>query len=205
MRRSGPQGNHHAHPPRRRTGRKQAWGLLLLTWLVFPLAAGAQLDQREIDYEAVIDAGFRRGGTVLNLAGKKIGDEGLKILLARGPQLKKVKKLDLRYNELSEEAGRILAESQAFPNLVALELRHNFLMDAGTVALAGATGFPRLEKLGLGWNEVRDAGALALARSTRFPRLKKLDLRGNFLADATKQELKKKLSHLKSLKLEASL
>jgi len=73
------------------------------------------------------------------------------------------------------------------------------------LALAGAKGYPQLEELGLGWNEVRDAGALALGQTRVFPQLKKLDLRGNFLADKTKQELKKNLSHLKALKLEASL
>ncbi len=165
----------------------------------------AQLDEKKIDYDAVFVAGFSRGGTVLNLSGKKIGDQGLERLLSDKKRLGKVKKLDLRYCELSEKAGAMLAESDVFPNLKKLEIRHNFLMDAGTVALAKAGGLGKLEQLGLSYNEVRDAGALALARTDRFPKLKKLDLRGNFLADKTKNELKKKLSHLKKLKLESSL
>ncbi len=179
--------------------------LLVSALLIFANPVFGQLDQKEIDFDAVFSAGFSRGGTVLNLSGKKIGDEGLKLLLKLGDPLKKVKSLDLRYCELSEEAGALLAQSQAFPNLKKLEIRHNFLMDIGTVALAEAEGMPRLEKLGLGWNEVRDAGALALAQSERFPKLKKLDLRGNFFADKTKKELKEKLVHLKKLKLEAHL
>lgn len=179
--------------------------LLVAIILGFTAPVLGQLDEKKIDYDAVFAAGFLRGGTVLNLSGKKIGDEGLEKLLKLGDRLKKVKSLDLRYCKLSEKAGDMLAKSGAFPNLKKLEIRHNYLMDAGTVALAGAVGMTKLEKLGLGWNEVRDAGALALAQSDRFPRLKKLDLRGNFIADKTKNELKEKLAHLKKLKLEASL
>lgn len=189
--------------------RSSSWfprGLLLVTLILFCAApALGQLDVREIDYDAVFAAGFTRGDTVLNLSGKKIGDKGLELLLKLGDRLKKVKKLDLRYCELSEKAGAMLAQSGVFPNLKKLEIRHNFLMDAGTVALADSVGMTKLEQLGLGWNEVRDAGALALAQSERFPKLKKLDLRGNFFADKTKVELKEKLTHLKKLKLEAHL
>lgn len=179
--------------------------LAILLLLTMQASALAQLDDKEIDYDAVFAAGFLRGGTVLNLSGKKIGDEGLARLLKLGDQLKKVKQLDLRYCELSEKAGAMLAESNAFPNLKKLEIRHNFLMDAGTVALAKADGLEKLEQLGLSFNEIRDAGALALAQTDRFPKLKNLDLRGNFFADKTKSELKKKLGHLKKLKLEANL
>lgn len=186
------------------SGYRCVWAVAAIL-LFLPVWAQAQLDVQEIDYEKVIAEGFSRGGTVLNLSGKKIGDEGLKLLLQKKDQLKKVKKLDLRYCELTEAAGKMLAESDAFPALKQLEVRHNFLMDAGTKALAEAKGLNGVEKLGLGWNEVRDAGALALAASQGFPRLKKLDLRGNFFADATKQELKKKLSRLRDLKFEASL
>lgn len=181
-------------------------GLLLVALMLFCVApALGQLDVREIDYDVVFAAGFTRGDTVLNLSGKKIGDKGLELLLKLGDRLKKVKNLDLRYCELSEKAGAMLAQSGAFPNLKKLEIRHNFLMDAGTVALADSVGMAKLEKLGLGWNEVRDAGALALAQSERFPKLKKLDLRGNYFADKTKVELKEKLAHLKKLMLEAHL
>lgn len=179
--------------------------LWVTLFLIFASPAFGQLDEKEIDYDAVFAEGFQRGGTVLNLSGKKIGDEGLERLLKLGDKLKKVKSLDLRYCKLSEKAGNLLAKSGAFPNLKKLEIRHNFLMDIGTVALADAVGMSKLEKLGLGWNEVRDAGALALAKTDRFPKLKKLDLRGNFFADKTKSELKEKMTHLKNLKLEANL
>ena len=157
-------------------------------------------DQKELNFEKIFKEGLSANGKTLNLSGKKIGDNGLKILLTQ-PFLKKVTKLDLRYNKISEKGARLLAQSKAFGKLKSLELKHNYLLDNGTVALAQSDGFPHLEKLSLGWNEVRDAGALALAKTQTFPKLKKLDLRGNFLANETKKTLRKELAHLKSLKL----
>ncbi|MZH02886.1 MAG: hypothetical protein F3745_05705 [Nitrospinae bacterium] len=150
------------------------------------------------DYEKLFSENLTRG--VLNLSGKKIGDEGLKILLKQG-FLKKLKKLDLRYNDISPAGGEILAKSPPLPKLKILILKHNFFADEGTVAFANSTSFPNLEKLQLGWNEIRDAGALALANTKNFPKLKKLDLRGNFFAGKTKETLRSSLSHLKSLRI----
>ena len=151
-----------------------------------------------VDYEKLFAENLSRG--VLNLSGKKIGDEGLKILLKQG-FIKKLKKLDLRYNAISPKGAKILAQSQPLPKLKTLILKHNFFSDEGTVAFANSTSFPNLEVLQLGWNEVRDAGALALADSKNFPKLKKLDLRGNFLAGKTKETLRATLAHLKSLRI----
>jgi Ran GTPase-activating protein (RanGAP) involved in mRNA processing and transport len=176
--------------------------------LIFPWT-GAQaqffeqkdvFDQSELDYEKVFKEGLSANGKILNLSGKKIGDKGVKILLTRD-LLKKVTKLDLRYNKISEKGASLIAASKAFSKLKSLELKHNYLLDNGTVALAQSKGFSKLEKLSLGWNEIRDAGALAFAKTKTFPKLKKLDLRGNFLADQTKNTHKKYLPHLKSLKL----
>lgn len=157
-------------------------------------------DQSQLDFEKIFKEGLSANGKTLNLSGKKIGDEGLAVLLSKG-FLKQVTKLDLRYNKISEAGARLMAQSKAFGKLKSLEMKHNYLLDNGTVMLAQSKGFPNLEKLSLGWNEVRDAGALAFAKTKTFPKLKKLDLRGNFLADETKNTLKKDLAHLKSLKL----
>jgi len=158
------------------------------------------LGEREIDYDKVFKQGLSAGGRTLKLNGKKIGDKGLALLLEKD-FLKKVTRLDLRYNEISERGAALLARSGALTNLRKLELRHNFLLDKGAQALAASDKFPKLENLGLSFNEIRDQGALAFAESPNFPKLKKLDLRGNFLATATKDTLKKKLARLKSLKL----
>lgn len=186
--------------------RPASWTTLALVclWLLFTGAAHAQGDifggKKTVDVEAVFKEGLKKRGTVLDLAGKKIGDEGLKKLLA-SPLAAKVKQLDLRYNEISPEGAKALAAAPPLPELTVLILRHNFFADEGTVAFAKTSSFPNLKILELGWNEIRDAGALALGESQAFPKLGKLDLRGNFLAGTTKDALRKSLGHLKSLKL----
>ena len=138
-------------------------------------------------------------GKTLNLAGKKIGDAGVEVLLSHDI-LKKVSKLDLRYNKITEKGARIMAESQSLSKIKTLEMRHNFLSDAGAVLLAQSENFNNLKTLKLGWNEIRDAGALAFAKQ-KIAKLNKLDLRGNFLSEETKTALKSSLSHFKSLLL----
>lgn len=184
------------------------FSISFLGWLVVS-AAGAQaqffeqkdvFDQSQLNYSKIFKEGLSANGRTLNLSGKKIGDKGIELLLAQD-FLKKVTKLDLRYNQISEKGAALLAASQSLGALQSLELKHNYLLDNGTVTLAQSAAFPKLEKLSLGWNEIRDAGALAFAQTKNFPKLNKLDLRGNFLAEATQDTLKKDLAHLKSLKL----
>ena len=172
-----------------------------LSTLVFLLVNWAQIASPEpVNYEELFADNLSRGGKVLNLSGKNIGDEGLKILLNQS-FIKQIKKIDLRYSSISSAGAIILAQTQPLPKLKTLILRHNFLADEGAVALANSSSFPNLEVLQLGWNEVRDAGALALASSKNFPSLKKLDLRGNFLSGKTKDVLKSSFTHLKSLRI----
>ena len=159
----------------------------------------AQVDVSGPDeLETLFKDNLQRG--VLNLSGKKIGDKGLSVLLKQ-EFLKDLKKMDLRYNEISPAGAKILANTPTFKKLKTLILRHNFFSDEGTIAIAKSNSFPKLEKLQLGWDEVRDAGALALAESQNFPKLKKLDLRENFLASQTKDVLRSSFSHLKSLRI----
>jgi Ran GTPase-activating protein (RanGAP) involved in mRNA processing and transport len=175
---------------------------LLLVFLVVPLTGYAQgIDQRDpLDFEKIFAEGLKRRGKFLDLSGKKIGDEGLKVL-SRQKWLQKLTKIDLRYNDITEEGAKTLTRFPPLPKLKVLILRHNFLADNGAVILSQAKNFPNLVEIQLGWNEVRDAGAVAFADTKNFSKLRKLDLRGNFLSGATKSELKKTLAHLKSLKL----
>ena len=159
-----------------------------------------ELDKILIDYDALFKEGLKRRGKLLNLSGKKVGDEGIRRLIASG-MLDKVEKMDLRYNEITSAGVELLAKIPPLPKLRVLILRHNILGDAGSMALAKSNSFPNLEEMQLGWTETRDAGALAFCNTGRFQNLKKLDLRGNFLANKTKEELKKSLGHLKSLQL----
>jgi len=151
-----------------------------------------------IDFEKLFSEKLKKGGRFLDLNGSKIGDEGI-ALLVKSPVIKRLVKLDLRYNGISAEGARMLAKAE-FPKLKNLILRHNILGDDGAEAIAQSKGFPSLEALQLGWAEVRDRGALAYINAS-LPKLKKLDLRGNFLAGSTKSSLKQNLSHFKSLKL----
>jgi len=150
------------------------------------------------ELETLFKDNLQRG--VLNLSGKKIGDKGLTVLLKQ-EFLKDLKKMDLRYNNISPVGAKMLANTPTFKKLKTLILKHNFFSDEGAIALAKSKSFPKLENLQLGWNEVRDAGALALAESQNFPELEKLDLRGNFLAGQTKDVLRSSFSHLKSLRI----
>ena len=161
---------------------------------------GFQLDKGPIDYNVLFKGSLKRSGKILNLSGKKIGDEGVERLVSSS-YLKKVEKIDLRYNEITAVGAELLAKISPLPKLKSLILRHNILGDAGTTALAKSGSFPNLEEMQLGWTETRDAGALAFGSSDKFQNLKNLDLRGNFLANKTKEELKKSLGHLKTLKL----
>ena len=107
----------------------------------------------------------------------------------------------MRYNEITVVGAKFLAVISPLSQLKSLILRHNILGDAGTMALARSSSFPSLEEMQLGWTETRDAGALAFGSSGGFKKLKMLDLRGNFISNKTKEELRKSLGHLKTLKL----
>ena len=159
-----------------------------------------ELDKVQIDYDKLFENGIKRRGKLLDLSGKKIGNKGIKRLIASGI-LEKIEKIDLRYNEITSTGAELLAKIPPLPKLRVLILRHNILGDAGSLALAQSTSFPNLEEIQLGWTETRDAGAQAFGSTDNYQKLKKLDLRGNFLANKTKEELKRSLEHLKSLKL----
>jgi len=160
--------------------------------------ASAQIDSSNPDYEALFKNNLRKG--FLNLSGKKIGDKGLLVLLKQ-EFLGDLKKLDLRYNEISPAGAKLLADAPPFTKLKTLILKHNFISDEGAIALSKSSSFTQLKDLQLGWNEIRDAGALAFVESRNFPNLKKLDLRGNFMSGKTKEVLRTSLSHLKSLRI----
>ena len=173
--------------------------ILMLGPTVLPVYS-QELDKALIDYDVLFSEGLKRRGKLLNLSGKKIGDEGVKRLITSG-MLEKIEKLDLRYNEITATGAELIAKIKPLPKLRILILRHNILGDAGSLALARSSSFPELEEMQLGWTETRDAGAKAFTNTDKFPKLKKLDLRGNFLANATKEELKKSLNYIKVLKL----
>ena len=159
-----------------------------------------ELDKVPVDYNVIIQEGLKQNGALLDLSGKKIGDQGLKFLIGSNI-LKNVKKIDLRYNEITAIGAELFAKQSPLLKLRSLILRHNFLGDKGSAFLARSNSFPNLEEMELGWTETRDAGAMAFGNTHHFKSLRKLDLRGNFLANRTKEALRKSLGHLRSLKL----
>jgi Ran GTPase-activating protein (RanGAP) involved in mRNA processing and transport len=174
--------------------------IAVLFFLIFSIpVANAQIFKKKIDYEKIFTEGLSRNGKTLNLGGKKIGDLGVNKLL-ESDFLKKVTRIDLRYNEITEKGALALASIPTLSNLKSLVLRKNDISDNGTISLANSQSFPNLTELQLGWNEIHDPGGLALANSKNFQKLKKLDLRGNFLASATKKALQKQLPHIKKLR-----
>ena len=171
-----------------------------LIFLFFLISVtNAQVFEKQINYEKFFNEGLSRNGKTMNLGGKKIGDIGIKKLLETD-FLKKVTRLDLRYNEITEKGAHFLANAPTLVKLKSLVLRKNDISDNGTISLAKSKSFPNLTELQLGWNEIHDLGGMALANSKNFPKLKKLDLRGNFLASNTKNTLKKQLPYIKNLR-----
>ena len=134
----------------------------IFLFFFFSLIASAQINSISPDYETIFKNNLRRG--FLNLSGKKIGDKGLEVLLKQD-FIGDLKKIDLRYNEISSEGGKLLANAGPFKRLKILILKHNFLSDEGAVALADSKGFTQLKDLQLAWNEIRDTGALAFAET----------------------------------------
>ena len=82
-------------------GKGSAWVLACVTafLLQFAVPGHTQIDKKEVDYDRLFQDGLQRRGKLLNLSGKKIGDEGVKRLVSSG-LLEKVEKLELRYNNM---------------------------------------------------------------------------------------------------------
>ncbi len=73
-------------------------------------------DQTDLDYEKIFKEGLSANGKTLNLSGKKIGDEGLELQLTKD-YLKKVNKLEERYNKISQKVAHLKAQSKSFAQL----------------------------------------------------------------------------------------
>ncbi|MDP7552908.1 MAG: hypothetical protein QF791_06890, partial [Nitrospinaceae bacterium] len=128
------------------------WVGLVQVFLLWPALPGHSqgLDQQgPIDYDKLFNEGLKRGGKLLDLSGKKIGDAGVDRLIASG-MLGKVEKVDLRYNEISAAGAKRIAEMPPLPKIKVLIMRHNILGDTGSLALAQSNSFPNLQEIQLG-------------------------------------------------------
>jgi hypothetical protein len=111
----------------------------------------------------------------LNLAGCRLGDDGVAALLA-SPHLA-CRQLTLRENDIGDEGAQALAEAPALAGCRALFLARNQIGDQGVAALAGSVHLSGLEQLGIGGNEdITDKGIECLLAPGLFPRMRRLEL-----------------------------
>src|SRR5207244_12627578 len=119
----------------------------------------------------------------LNLAGRNVGDAGLRAL-ADAPPADRLRTLVLDDSARLTSAGFDGLAGSAFPRLRSLSLnRCAGLGDAGLGALAAWDGLSRLVELRLAAAQgsgakITDAGVRSLAASPRLTRLRALALRG---------------------------
>jgi uncharacterized protein (TIGR02996 family) len=96
--------------------------------------------------------------------------------LATWPALAEVVGLELRHNDLSDDAATALAASPFLDGLRSLDLSNNELGAAGGAALAAASGLAGLRRLDLSYNPLGPDGVAALAASPFLARLESLNL-----------------------------
>jgi uncharacterized protein (TIGR02996 family) len=111
----------------------------------------------------------------LNLAGCRLGDDGVAALLA-SPHLG-CTQLTLREDDITDEGAQTLAGAPALARCRALFLARNRLGDEAVAALAGSAHLAGLEQLGIGGNEdITDQGMEHLLAPGLFPRMRRLEL-----------------------------
>ena len=91
---------------------------------------------------ARVEKHLARGGTVLDLRLKYIGDAGLEHLAGR-EELAGLTELNLERNEITDRGVRALAESQWIRGLRSLHLERNSIGEEGAKAIARSSEPPR--------------------------------------------------------------
>ena len=107
-----------------------------------------------------------------------IGNFGVLVLLDFA-FVSELETLDLRNNDLTDEAVIALSKSKKLEGLVSLNLSKNNITDVGAQALARSKNLKKLKKLNLNFNRIGDEGAKAIARSPRLANLESLKLGQN--------------------------
>ncbi|XP_078059021.1 NACHT, LRR and PYD domains-containing protein 12-like [Mustelus asterias] len=127
--------------------------------------------------------------------------EGLQRL---GPVLHKCQELSLRFNKVGDSGVKLLSAALRNPEckIRKLDLRGNDLTDSCAEDLASALSTNRsLIDLNLGGNKLGDSGVKLLSVALRNPdcKIQKLHLRGNDLTDSCAEDLASALSTNRSL------
>lgn len=124
----------------------------------------------------------------LNLAGCRLGDDGVAALLD-SPHLA-CTQLTLRENDIGDQGAQALAGAPALAGCRALFLARNQIGDEGVAALAGSVHLSGIEQLGVGGNEgITGKGMKHLLAPGLFPRMRRLELEMLDLADKTRKAL----------------
>lgn len=127
----------------------------------------------------------------LNLAGCRLGDDGVAALLA-SPHLG-CTQLTLREDDMTDEGAQALAGAPALARCRALFLARNRLGDEAVAALAGSAHLAGLEQLGIGGNEdITGEGIEHLLAPGLFPRMRRLELEMLDLDDETRDALRER-------------
>ena len=128
--------------------------------------------------ESLLTAWQDRRIVELQVAGSKIGDEGLQMLLTH-PVLAGVRELGLTNCGLTAAGVRVLAESNYHPPVPGLSLGWSPIGDEGIAELIRWPGLSRIQSLMLNNTQIGDAGAALLAGCESLRALRKLWLGGN--------------------------
>jgi uncharacterized protein (TIGR02996 family) len=120
----------------------------------------------------------------LYLTGSSVIDNAGALALAESPHLRRLTRLDLRYNDIGYAGSLALAASPHLQRLTHLNLVGNLIGDAGARALAESPYLQHLTRLDLQYNGIVEAGARALAESLHLQHLTTLDLSWNDIDNA---------------------
>jgi uncharacterized protein (TIGR02996 family) len=99
--------------------------------------------------------------------------------LTSSPYLKRLKNLDLGFNDISDRGLSLLAQSGFASQLEDLDLEATGISPAGIRLLGSAPAWKLLRSLDLGGNRLGDIGMRTLAALSNLPRLRSLSLRQN--------------------------
>lgn len=134
--------------------------------------------------DRILDTLFRGSELVqqiqcLKLPRNSLGNKGIETLFS-SIRLRHIRRLDISSNNIvGEEGGRIIAKSQAFPQLVSMDLRLNRLGAEGFRALVQTKEYPCLTDLKVDKNKLQDEGAQQLVQICNLMELQVLKLRAN--------------------------
>jgi uncharacterized protein (TIGR02996 family) len=124
----------------------------------------------------------------LNLSGTGLRELDVQDLKA-SPPFVGLEKLDLRFNQISDDGALTLSAAPEMAKLRVLKLGYNPVGTRGVRALASSPQMSQLTTLDLRRTRVANNAAQALIESPYLGRLRRLDLRGNDISQPFREKL----------------